>query len=135
MIASAIVLAAGCVDDGRADSSLRVVNSSDFVIVALYLTDVGSSTWGSNLLDGDALYPNEELTLDVSCGYYDALLVDEQGVDCEVRGVNLCLNDATWVIRNNTCTVFEAGRKARARAAAAAARAGQPAEAAPTATP
>jgi len=110
VIAGALVLATGCTISGTADASLLVVNDSDFVIEELYLTDIGSGSWGRNLLAGDVLYPGEELLLAVECGYYDALLVDEDGVDCEIHDIDLCLNDATWVIRNNTCTVFEAGR-------------------------
>lgn len=101
------------------DASLRVVNDSDFVIEEFYLTDVGSATWGPNLLRGDVLFPDEEILLGVDCGFYDVLVVDEAGVDCEVDSVDLCLNDATWVINNNTCTVFEAAAKERAAKAAA----------------
>ena len=108
------------VDDGPiADASIRVINDSDFVIEEIYLTDVGSPSWGSNLLRGDVLFPDESILLGVSCGYYDALVVDEDGVECEINDIDLCLNDAEWVIRNNTCSVFEAAAKARAEKAAA----------------
>ncbi len=114
---------ASCVvadDDGViADASIRVVNDSDFVIEEIYLTDVGNATWGPNLLRGDVLFPDEEILLGVSCGFYDALVVDEDGVECEIFDVDLCLNDATWVIRNNTCSVFEAAAKAREQSEAA----------------
>lgn len=101
------------------DSSLVVDNQSDFVIEEVYLTSVGNPSWGPNRLGGDALFPDETLTLGVSCGNYDALLVDEDGVDCEINNIDLCLNDAVWVIRNNTCTVFGAAAKERAEKAAA----------------
>ena len=103
-------MATGCVvsTDGTADSSLTVTNESDFTIQEIYLTDVGSSTWGRNLLGGDVLFPGEALALGVECGTYDALLVDETNVQCELSGLDLCFNDAAWVIRNNTCAVFAA---------------------------
>jgi hypothetical protein len=97
-------------------ASLAVVNDSDFTIYEIYLTETDNSDWGPNLLRGDVLYPDEELVLGVPCDYYDALIVDEDGVDCEVHDLDLCLNDATWVIRNNTCTVFEAEAARRAAA-------------------
>ncbi|MBA3451984.1 MAG: hypothetical protein H0T42_02670 [Deltaproteobacteria bacterium] len=109
----------GVIVDDVDDASLRVVNDSDFVIEEIYLTDVGSPTWGPNLLRGDVLFPDEEILLGVRCSRYDVLVVDEDGVDCEVNSVDLCLNDATWVIQNNTCTVFEAAAKERAAKAAA----------------
>jgi hypothetical protein len=114
------VTAAACTASTTADATLSVDNQSDFVITELYLTDVGSSTWGPNLLSGDQLNPAETLRLGVDCSTYDAMLVDETGVSCEVDDLDLCLNDAVWVIRNNTCTAFSAAAKARAEAKAAA---------------
>lgn len=115
------ITAAACTASTTADATLSVDNQSDFVITELYLTDVGSSTWGPNLLAGDQLNPDETLRLGVDCSTYDAMLVDETGVSCEVDDLDLCLNDAVWVIRNNTCTAFSAAAKARAEAKAAAA--------------
>lgn len=90
------------------DATLTIVNDSDYVIEEVYLTDVGSRSWGRNLLGGDVLFPGESFTLGVACDYYDALVVDEDGVQCEVYDLDLCLNDATWYFRNNTCSVFSA---------------------------
>lgn len=121
---AALATVAGCggSSDGGvviAGASLRVVNDSDFLIEEIFLTDIGSPTWGPNLLRGDVLLPGEELLLGVPCDLYDALVVDEDGVDCELNNLNLCLNDATWVINNNTCTVFEPAAKERAKTAEA----------------
>ena len=101
------------------DSRLVIDNQSSFVIDEVFLTNVNSSSWGPNRLGGDVLFPGETLTLGVNCGFYDALLVDEDGVDCELHDLDLCLNDAVWVIRNNTCTVFGAAAQERAEKAAA----------------
>ena len=113
----------GCTTDSGPDATLRVQNSSNFSIVELHLTSVGSSTWGPNLLGNDELLPGESLTLGVDCGHYDALLVDEDDVECELDNLDLCLNDADWIIRDNTCTIFGAVRAAREAAAKAAANA------------
>ena len=104
---------AGCSSGNATDASLHVQNSSDFSIVEIRVTSVGSTTWGPNLLGGDILAPGETLTIDVTCGTYDALLVDESGVDCQLHSVDLCFGDASWVIRNNTCTVFGVAKAAR----------------------
>jgi hypothetical protein len=104
------VAASGCVivaDDD--DSTLLVVNNSDFVIEEIYLVDVGNPTWGPNLLGGDVLFPDEDfLIVDIECDTYDALLVDETGVECEIFNLDLCFDDTTWRITNNTCSVFGA---------------------------
>ena len=126
---SAVAVAAGCASDGSPDATLKVRNDSDFQITEIHVTGVGNATWGPNLLGGDTLAPGESLVLGVDCGTYDALLVDEQGVDCEIHDVDLCLNDAHWIIGNNTCAVFGAAKAARD---AAAAKANPPGAASPT---
>ena len=119
------ICAAALVGCGTSDSStigpspsgsLSVVNDSDFVIEEIFLTEVDNPDWGPNLLRGDALFPGETVTLGVQCDFFDALIVDEEGVECEVDGLDLCANDATWVFRNNTCPIFAAEAAKRAAA-------------------
>jgi hypothetical protein len=105
----ALALAACSSDDGvDVDSTLLVVNDSDFFITDIFLTQVDNPDWGDNLLRGDVLAPGEDFLLGVECDFYDALLIDEDNVECELHDLDLCLNDAEWVIRNNTCSVFNA---------------------------
>lgn len=112
------------VDDS--DSTLLVVNESSFVIEEIYITDVNASGWGPDLTRGDVLFPDEEILLtDITCDFYDVLMVDETGLECEVLDIDLCFDDATWVITNNTCDVFAAEQKRRAEAAQADAAAPQ----------
>lgn len=99
-------------NDHEADLTLHVQNDSDFSIVEIHVTPVGNPTWGPNLLTS-ALAAGDSLVLGINCGTYDALLVDAAGVDCELHNLDLCLNDADWIIRNNTCTVFAVARAAR----------------------
>lgn len=106
----ALVLAAGC-SSSDDDASLLIDNESDFAITELYITEVDNPDYGRNLLAGDLLLPGEELFVPVSCDFYDVLLFDEEGVPCELFDIDLCLNNATFIIENQTCTVFEAGRK------------------------
>ena len=126
---AALSFAPACTTDDGVDATLTVVNQSDFVIEEIYLTEVDNPDWGRNLLGGDPLFPDEELTLGVECDLYDALLVDEDGEECRLRGIDLCLNDATWYISNNTCVAFE--RKAQQPAAAEAVKAAPADTAAP----
>jgi hypothetical protein len=107
--------ATGC----ASDATLSVDNQSDFSIVELHVTQVDNPDWGPNLLGNRPLDPGDSITLGVGCDTYDALLVDESGVDCELHSVDLCLNDADWIIHNNTCTVFAAAKAQREAAAKA----------------
>jgi hypothetical protein len=119
MVAACLAVSsfAACDDDDDLiipETTLLVVNESDFVIEELYITDVGNPSFGPNLLAGDALLPGEEILLGVLCDFYDVLIVDEAGVECEIDAIDLCLNDATFVIRNETCSVFSQGTPTRA---------------------
>ena len=103
----------GCIfvtDDG--DSSFTVVNRSDYVISELYITEVDNRDWGIDYLYGDALFPDERITVSsIACDFYDILLVDELGAECELNSVDLCFDDASWVITNSTlsrCPIFAA---------------------------
>ncbi len=88
------------------DSSITVDNESDFVITDIYLTSTSSSDFGPNLIEGDQLNPGETLKINVSCGTYDAMIVDETGVTCNLDAIDLCADNATWVIGNDTCAAF-----------------------------
>jgi len=118
-----VISLAACTSSSGPDATLSVDNQSDFQITEIYLTDVGSSTWGPNLISGDTLNPGETLRLGVDCSTYDAKLIDETGVSCEVDNLDLCLNDSVWTITNNTCTAFSNVAKERAAQKQAAAAA------------
>jgi hypothetical protein len=105
---------AGCVIESGGDSSLTVYNDSDFVIQELYLVEVNSPTWGPDLLGSDVLLPGEAIELGLDCDTYDALVVDETGLECEILGIDLCFDDAQWVLTNNTCDVFSIAARQRA---------------------
>ncbi len=90
------------------DSSLLVSNESDFEIHEMYVTEIDSPTWGPNLIERSILLPGESMKLALDCNTYDAMLIDETGASCEIQNVDLCFDDADWVITNRSCTVFEA---------------------------
>lgn len=121
LVAASALAVGACGGGGSSgpDATLTVTNSSDFALTEIYLTDVGNSSWGPNLISGDVLLPDEHLTLGVNCSTYDALIVDESGVDCEVDNIDLCLNNADWVITNSTCPVFGVAKELRDSAAKA----------------
>lgn len=96
---------ASCVSD---EATLTVENHSDFVIVDIRLTEIDNPSFGPNLLDGDVLLPGEEITLGTDCGTFDARVIDETGAQCDLFDLDLCLNDAVWVLTNSDCPVFGA---------------------------
>jgi hypothetical protein len=108
---AALALSVSCATEVRGSisaSSLEVINDSDYAIIELYITEVDNPDYGPNLLAGDALFPGESIFVPLRCNFYDVLIVDDDGVACELFDVDTCLNNAQFVIRNNTCTVFDA---------------------------
>lgn len=104
-------MAAGCIvhtgDEDTDDSTLLVINDSDYFIDVLNIVDVGADTWGRNYVGAAGLAPGEDiLVTDIECDYYDTRLIDETGAECILYDVDLCFDNAEWIIRNNTCDIF-----------------------------
>ena len=62
--------------------------------------------WPCRQAPTDILLPGEALTVLLDCGTYDVLIVDEDNIECELRNLDLCFDDAVWVIDDfelNTC--------------------------------
>lgn len=94
--------APGCIIATEEDSTLTVENVSDYPLYELYVAPVSAPTWGPDLLGNDILLPNESITIFVDCGTYDALVIDDIGASCELYNLDLCFDDALWVIDNAT---------------------------------
>jgi hypothetical protein len=96
-------LGSGCViSSSDDDSTLTVENQSSFVVEDLFVVESFSTTWGPDLLGADALFPGESITILLECGIYDALVVDEDGFECQLLDLDLCFDDAVWVIDDLT---------------------------------
>jgi hypothetical protein len=105
-LTGACTVSGGVIDD---DATLTIVNESSYVITEIRLAEVGSRSWGHNLLD-DVLFPGEELVIvGIPCGRYDALVTDETGLDCALANISLCFEDDVWVIDDFTLNVCAFG--------------------------
>ena len=114
-VLAVLVATSACTSTG----DLTVTISSDYQIVEMHVTQTNSSTWGPNLLAGDVLLPGEQTTVTAVCDTYDVLLVDETNAQCEIDAIDLCLNNADFVITNNLCTTFRKAPPAKAPTAPA----------------
>jgi len=101
MLAALVVATSACTS-----GQLTITNQSDFTITEMHVTPTTSVSWGPNLLGGDVLLPGEQTTVSTSCDTFDVMLVDSTGVSCEIDNIDLCLNNADFVIYNSTCTAF-----------------------------
>lgn len=93
-------LAVGC-GGGNSDGTITVDNASSHVLTEIRVTSVHRGSWGPNLLR-DVLYPNEQLTVVVSCGHYDVLITDDRSRDCTLSDLDLCFSDQGWTIDDGT---------------------------------
>lgn len=98
------------------DSSIEVENRSSFEIHEIFVTPERSGSWGDNLLFADeVLVPGDATVLALTKGRYDAMLVDELGGVCEVFGIDLDHDAASWIVTNKSCVYFEARAAAAAK--------------------
>lgn len=94
-------LGACATDDGGGtlDSTLTIENESSYAFAEIYLSPEDAGTWGADLLGADILAPGEVLQLsNISCDVYDIRIVDDEGDECVLASVDLCLDDAVWSI-------------------------------------
>ncbi|MFN0247664.1 MAG: hypothetical protein ACKV2T_12330 [Kofleriaceae bacterium] len=89
-----------CADDGSdLDSTLTIENESSYAFGEIYLSPEDAASWGQDLLGTDILAPGEVLELSgVACDIYDIRIVDDEGDDCVLPSVDLCLDNAVWSI-------------------------------------
>jgi len=83
------------------DSRVTVYNQSAYAIYHLQMTAAGSRGWGPDLLGGHVLYPGQQYSIAVTCGVYHVRLVDEDGGNCVVPNVAICLEDSAWGITSD----------------------------------
>jgi hypothetical protein len=87
--------AAGC----GGDSSLTVANESSYVLTEIRIAPIDDPNWGPDLLGGDVLLPGEDLVItNIDCDTYDVLVVDDTDLDCVITDLDLCFDDALWVV-------------------------------------
>ncbi|MGC4120860.1 MAG: hypothetical protein QM765_41040 [Myxococcales bacterium] len=91
-------------------SSVTVENHSDYAVHHLYFTPANALAWGPDQLGTDVLFPHEKATLaGLECEAYDLKMIDEQGDECIVEDIDLCLEAAVWSLDNDDlarCTGF-----------------------------
>jgi hypothetical protein len=82
------------------ESNVIIRNDSQWSIHNLYLSSVDTNEWGPDQLGEQVIESGGgKFTLtDVPCDAYDIKLVDEDGDECVVNAVPLCVDDNNWVI-------------------------------------
>lgn len=83
-------------------STVTVQNASDWAFVQLFVSPVDENAWGPDQLGQHVVGSGESISLQgVPCDTYDVKLVDEDGDQCVVGGVDICGGSDTWVVDND----------------------------------
>jgi hypothetical protein len=86
-----------------------VRNQCSVPITEIHVMAVGSTALGPNLIaTGVTLAPGASLSVNVPCGQYDALLIDQAGEQLTLHNVDLCAGNADWNIASNACLFVHA---------------------------
>lgn len=91
-----------------AAENVKVVNQSQWGIYHFFLSPADTDEWGPDQLREHVLEPNTAATLsDVPCNVYDVKLVDQDGDECIVAGVEVCSGNHEWVVTSEDLAVCE----------------------------
>lgn len=101
-LAAALCLALFTVPTFAASKSdVKIVNQSDWAIHHLFLSSVDDDQWGPDQLGELVIGPGETFTLrNIPCDHYDVKLIDEEGDECVLGGVEVCKQNQSWVINS-----------------------------------
>ncbi|HKV06529.1 MAG TPA: hypothetical protein VJ725_00230 [Thermoanaerobaculia bacterium] len=84
-----------------ANSTVKVVNKSDWEIHQFFLSSSEEEEWGPDQLRDDVIGTGESFELrNIPCDTYDVMLVDEAEDECIVPEVDICGENESWVITN-----------------------------------
>ena len=88
-----------CSSEDDLTSTLTIENDSSFTFVEINLAPIDSPTFGADLLGTDVLDPGDVLEISgIDCDIYDIRITDEDGDQCILDTVDLCLDNAVWRI-------------------------------------
>lgn len=84
------------------DAVITIVNRSSWDIHHLYLSPVDVDEWGPDQLGEHVIESGGKFQLyGIECDVYDIMIVDEDGDECVLEVVELCDEEAKWVITND----------------------------------
>jgi hypothetical protein len=93
------------------EATVVIQNDSQWSIHNLYLSDVDSEEWGPDQLGDEVIESGGgKFTLtDIPCDAYDVKLVDEDGDECVVNAIALCVDKGNWVITDEPLLACQNG--------------------------
>ena len=84
------------------NSTIHITNKSDWEIHHFFLSPADQDHWGADQLGEKVISVNGTFDLHkVPCDNYDVKLVDEDGDECVIGGVDICASKEGWVITSD----------------------------------
>jgi len=84
------------------NSTIHIKNKSDWEIHHFFLSPTDEDHWGADQLGDKVIATGGTFDLHkVPCDSYDIKLVDEDGDECVIGGVDICASKEGWVITND----------------------------------
>jgi hypothetical protein len=84
------------------NSIIHIKNTSDWEIHHLFLSPADQEHWGPDQLGHQVIAVGGSFELHkVPCGTWDVKIVDEDGDECVMSGVDICASKEGWVITND----------------------------------
>ena len=88
--------------------NVKVVNGSQWGIYHFFLSPADTEEWGPDQLRDQVIAPGASFTLQgIPCDTYDVRLVDEDGDECIVGGVDVCGGNQQWNISSEELAACE----------------------------
>ena len=101
LFAAGLLLAASA-SAAKFDSNVTIKNSSAWVITNFYMSAADQNEWGPDQLGEEVIGTGDQFTINsIPCDSYDIKLVDEDGDECVVGGVDVCADADTWTITDD----------------------------------
>lgn len=109
LVLAAFALTATAALAASKTANVKIVNKSEWAIAEMYLSPVDDEAWGPDQLKEHVINPGETFTLSkIPCDSWDVKLVDEDGDECVLGGVDICGGSDTWVITSKDLLACQA---------------------------
>lgn len=106
VLSAALVAPAAAADT---DAVVTISNKSSWDLHHLFISSVDEEEWGPDQLGDAVIVSGEDFTLNnIPCDAYDVRLVDEDGDECVVSAVPLCVDKDAWVIEDSDLLACQA---------------------------
>jgi hypothetical protein len=91
------------------DSDVTIKNDSAWTLVNLYMSAADENEWGPDQLGEQVIETGGSFKIhSIPCDSYDIKIVDEDGDECVIGGVDVCADSNTWTVSDDDLLACQA---------------------------